>query len=219
MIYPRSFVEVYNLFREMHPHAGEAVQIEIKDGPLWSFDPRCSITYHSRPGPLKLEDFDLENVSHRPNPESYSAVHNLNSTKTRRSEDRLLIYISPKEVRDGDLQHIARVRQLAEGIGNDGILTEFVRLPTEYSDQTLFRNIANRLMAPFKIARGLGALFSRQKEYQEAGNAELDGIFQMGWDADKRLVVSTEKLDRNFFLKYLSEIDEGELPVQVNCVM
>ncbi len=218
LVYPKSFVEAYNSFRELHPQVGEVAQIEIKDGPLWSFDPRSSIHYYASPEPLTLDDFDLEDYSHRPDPESYPPIHNLDRKKIR-SGDRFLLFISPKEAFPGDAQYIARVRQLAEGIGDDGILTEFFRLPVEYSSQNLLRNILNRLTMPFKLARGMGALFSRQKEYQEAGDTELDGIFQTGWDADKRLLVSTGRLDRNFFLKYLSEIDEGRLPAQVNGIM
>ncbi len=218
LVYPKSFIEARALFRKINPEAGEVVQIEIKDGPLWPFDPRCSITYHSRPGTLTLDDFGLEDYSHRTDPKSYPATHNLNSTKTPRKDDYLLLSISPK-VSPTDAQPITRVRQLAEGIGDVGILAELVRMPSGYGNQTPVRTFLNRLTMPLRAVKGLKALLSPHKEYQEAGGAELDGLFQVGWEADRKLVVSTGRLDENFLLKYLSEIDDGRLPVQVNGIM
>lgn len=216
--YPRNFTEAYNLFRQTHPGCNEVINVNIKDGPFWPLEPKWEIWYvadNGRPpeeGPETDKGREYESSLHsaderRKEVELFGLSNNIHGLIVRISSDNLVC-----DYKDGIAPNEAktvaggRVRQLVEGMGAEGIRARLETLPSGAQH-------------PYRLEKSMESnLLSVSEEYREIGRLQFFQMFAIVGEARERTTTREERLSRDFFEKFLKDIDEGTLPIDMHCM-
>jgi len=108
---------------------------------------------------------------------------------------------------------IRRVRQLVEGLDENGVYLELKTMPQEGTRANIVTGLLNRLRIGKDLLSGVKNLFTKSKEYQEVGQESVQDAFKTALDADSKSSVRGSKLSREFLEKYLQDVDSRVVSV------
>lgn len=205
--YPTSFTEAYTMFRQAHPDCNEVINVRIDDGPFWPQEPQWKLSYIMDNEPPLVEGVATEKGRR------YAA--SLQSADERRrafacSDIKNKIHAliidmySSRDVEESAKEAVRRIRQLVEGMGDQGIRARLETLPGGQQSYRWDKSTA-------------AYLSSVSEEYKELGISKVFLLPAIHAVIKSKRATVDVKLARDFFEKLLEDVDAGRLHGIAHC--